>query len=64
MKAQRGSRGIMQKVKAVCESYSTAALWHIVLLPERVPSFISRGAAHTTRRERPLLAKEGIISGI
>jgi hypothetical protein len=33
----------------------------IVLLPERVPSFISRGAAHTKRRERPLLAKEGTI---
>jgi hypothetical protein len=52
------------KGKAVCGSYSTAALWHIVLLPERVPSFISRGAAHTKRRERPLLAKEGTISGI
>jgi hypothetical protein len=24
-----------------------------------VPSFISRGAAHTKRRERPLLAKDG-----
>jgi hypothetical protein len=49
------------KVKAVCGFYSTAALWHIVLLPEQVPSFISRGAAHTKRRERPLLAKEGDI---
>jgi hypothetical protein len=39
-------------------------LRHIVLLPERVPSFISRGAAHTKRRERPLLAKEGTIPGI
>ena len=47
---------------AVCGSYSTAALRHIVLLPEWVPSFISRGAAHTKRRERPLLAKEGTIS--
>ena len=52
------------KVKAVCESYSSAALRHIVLLLERVPSFISRGAAHTKRRERPLLAKEGTIPGI
>ena len=52
------------KVKAVCGSYSTAALRHIVLLPEWVPSFISRGAAHTKRRERPLLAKEGTTSGI
>jgi hypothetical protein len=52
------------KVKAVCGSYSTAALWHIVLLPERVPSFISRGAAHTKRCGRPLLAKEGTVSGI
>jgi hypothetical protein len=52
------------KVKTVCGSYSTAALWHIVLLPEQVPSFISRGAAHTKRRERPLLAMEGTISGI
>ena len=52
------------KVKAVCGSYSTAALRHIVLLPEWVPSFISRGAAHTKRRERPLLAKEGTIPGI
>jgi hypothetical protein len=43
---------------------STAALWHIVLLPEQVPSFISRGTAHTKRRDRPLLAKEGTISGI
>jgi hypothetical protein len=53
-----------KNVKAVCGSYSTAALWHIVLLPERVPSFISRGAVHTKRRERPLLAKEGTIPGI
>ena len=53
-----------KKVKAVCASYCTAALRHIVLLPERVSSFISRGAAHTKRRERPLLAKEGTISGI
>ena len=45
-------------------SYTTAALRHIVLLPEWVPSFISRGAAHTKRRERPLLAKEGTIPGI
>ena len=45
-------------------SYSTAALRHIVLLPELVPSFISRGAAHTKRRERPLLAKEGTIPAI
>ena len=52
------------KVKAVCGSYSTDALRHIVLLPESVPSFISRGAAHTKRRERPLLAKEGTIPGI
>ena len=51
------------KVKAVCESYSTDALRHIVLLLERVPSFISRGAAHTKRRERPLLSKEGTIPG-
>ena len=56
--------GIKVKVKAVCGSYSTAALRHIVLLPEWVPSFISRGAAHTKRRERPLLAKEGTIPGI
>jgi hypothetical protein len=55
-------RGQEGKVKAVCGSYSTAALWHIVLLPERVPSFTSIGAAH--RGERPLLAKEGTISGI
>jgi hypothetical protein len=55
---------IKVKVKAVCGSYSTAALWPIVFLPERVPSFISRGAAHTKRRERPLLAKEGTISRI
>ena len=48
----------------VCGSYSTAALSHIVLLLERVPSFISRGAAHTKRRDRPLLAKEGTIPGI
>ena len=53
-----------KKVKAVCGSYSTAALRHIVLLPELVPSFISRVAAHTKRRERPLLAKEGTIPGI
>ena len=53
-----------KKVKAFCGSYSTAALRHIALLPERVPSFISRGATHTKRRERPLLAKEGTISGI
>jgi hypothetical protein len=39
-------------------------LWHIVILPERVPSFIYRGAAHTKQRERPLLEKEGIIPGI
>ena len=52
------------KVKSVCESYSTDALRHILLLIERVPSFISRGAAHTKRRERPLLAKEGTIPGI
>jgi hypothetical protein len=39
-------------------------LRHIVLLPERDPSFISRGAAHTKRREGFLLAKEGTISGI
>jgi hypothetical protein len=43
---------IGKNVKPVCGSYSTAALWHILLLPERVPSFISRGAAHTKRRER------------
>ena len=42
--------------------FSTAALRHIVLLPKLVPSFISRGAAHTKRRERPLLAKEGAIT--
>ena len=48
-------------LKAVCRSYSTAALRHIVLLPEWFPSFISRSAAHTKRRERPLLAKEGTI---
>jgi hypothetical protein len=36
----------------------------IVLLPKLVPSFISRGAAHTKRRERPLLAKEGTMSEI
>ena len=30
----------------------------------RMSSFISRGAAHTKRRERPLLAKEGTIPGI
>ena len=57
-------RGKKVKVKAVCGSYSTAALRHIVLLPKWVPSFISRGAAHTKRRERPLLAKEGTIPGI
>jgi hypothetical protein len=57
-------KGLKVKVKAVCGSYSTAALCHIVLLPERVPSFISRGAAHTKRRERLLLAREGTISGI
>ena len=39
-----------KKVKAFCGSYSTAALRHIVLLPEWVPSFIYRGAAHTKRR--------------
>ena len=55
---------IKVKVKAVCGSYSTAALRHIVLLPEWVPSFIRRGAAHTKRRERPLLAKEGTTPGI
>ena len=53
-----------KKVKAVCGSYSTAALRHIVLLTELVPLFISRGAAHTKRRERPLLAKEGTLPGI
>ena len=37
---------------------------HIVLLPKCVPSFISRGAAHTKRRERPLLTKERTIPGI
>ena len=52
------------KLKAVCGSYSTDALRHIVLLPEWDPSFISRGAAHTKRRERPLLAMEGTIPGI
>ena len=52
------------KLKAVCGSYSTAALRHIVLLLERVSSFISRGSAHTKWRERPLLAKEGTIPGI
>jgi hypothetical protein len=36
-------------------------LRHIVLLPERDTSFISRGAAQTKRRDRPLLAKEGTI---
>jgi hypothetical protein len=46
-----------EKVKAVCGSCSTAALWHIVLLAERVP-------AHTKQRERPLLAKEGTVPGI
>ena len=54
----------MLKLKAVCESYSTDALRHIGLLLEIVPSFISRGAAHTKRREIPLLAKEGTIPGI
>ena len=53
-----------KKVKVVCGSYSTAALRHIVLLPQWVPSFISRGAAHTKPRDRPLLAKEGTIPGI
>ena len=57
-------RSAKGKGKAVCGSYSTAALRRIVLLPEWVPSFISRGAAHTKRRERPLLAKEGTIPGI
>ena len=57
-------RYVKGKVKAVCGSYNTAALRHIVLLPEWFPSFISRGAAHTKRRERPLLAKEGPILGI
>ena len=57
-------QGKKKKVKAVCGYYSTAALRHIVLLPEWVPSFISRGAAHTKRRERPLLAKEGTVPGI
>ena len=52
------------KVKAVCGSYSTAALRLIVLLPDWVRSFIFRGAAHTKRRERPLLANEGTIHGI
>ena len=52
------------KVKAVCGSYSTAALRYIVLSPEWVPSFISRGAAHTKRRERHLLAKEATTPGI
>jgi hypothetical protein len=52
------------KVKAICGSYSTAALRHIVLLPKRVPSFISRGAAHTKWHERLLPVKEGTISGI
>ena len=42
------------KVKAVCGSYSTDALRHIVLLPECIPSFISRGAAHTPRGVRDL----------
>ena len=54
----------VKEVKAVCGSYSTAALRHIALLPEWLPSFISRGAAQTKRRERPLLAKEGTIPGI
>ena len=30
----------------------------------RMSSFISRGAAHTKRRDRPLLAKEGTIPEI
>ena len=55
---------IDNEVKAVYGPYSTAALRHIVLLPEWVPSFIFRGAVHTKRRERPLLAKEGTIPGI
>jgi len=53
-----------KKIKALCGSYITAALRHIVFLPECFPSFISRGAANTKRRERPLLAKEGTIPGI
>jgi hypothetical protein len=36
----------------------------IVLLPERVSSYISRCAAHTKRRERPLLAKEGTVGKV
>ena len=52
------------KVKTICGSYSTAALRHIVLLPKWVPSFISRGAAHTKWRDSHLLAKEGTIPGI
>ena len=59
-----GYRQIKVKVKAVCGSYSTDALRHIVLLPEWVPLFISRGTAHTKWHERPLLAKEGTIPGI
>jgi hypothetical protein len=63
-----GTRSKMEvkkvKVKAVSGSYGTAALLHTVLLPERIPSFISRGAADTKRRERPLPAKEGTIYGI
>ena len=62
--SEEGLLHVKVKVKTVCGSYSTAALSHIVLLPEWVPSFISRGAAHTKRRERPLLAKEGTIPGI
>ena len=67
-KAENNSRSrisaAQKKVKAVCGSYSTAALRHIVLLPKWVPSFISRGAGHTKRRERPVLVKEGTIPGI
>jgi hypothetical protein len=61
---QKPNHSTNVKVKAVCGSYSTAALWHIALLPKRVPSFISRGATHTKRHERPLLVEEGTISGI
>ena len=39
-------------------------LQHCCLEAYCTPSFISRGAAHTKRRERPLLAKEGTIPGI
>jgi hypothetical protein len=39
---------------------STAAMKaYCTLTPNGVPSFISRGAAHTKWRERPLLAKDG-----